>query len=190
MDRTSLSCAWLKAPHKQIYDQGGSPHFSVWNPRGSPTVQKSTSNPGPPRKQNFDEGGSPQAELRPGRIPTNRITPPHQSTHTPRRISIVPPGVFYIYMYEGYFWTREAQRERPADIRAYIHTCIHTYIHRPLWAFLGLSGPLWPLWASLGLSTYICTYTHIHTYMEKTRQHIHAYITDSWSPGPKLKTTQ
>ena len=25
VDRTSLSCAWLEAPHKQIYDQGGSP---------------------------------------------------------------------------------------------------------------------------------------------------------------------
>ena len=26
VDRTSLSCAWLGAPHKQIYDQGGSPN--------------------------------------------------------------------------------------------------------------------------------------------------------------------
>ena len=29
MDRTSLSCAWLGAPHKQIYDQGGSPHADL-----------------------------------------------------------------------------------------------------------------------------------------------------------------
>ena len=40
VDRTSLSCAWLEAPHKQIYDQGGSPQISscmyIWNPRGSP----------------------------------------------------------------------------------------------------------------------------------------------------------
>ena len=97
-------------------------------------------------------------------------------------------------MYKGYFWTREAQRERPADIRTYIHA----YIHRPLWASLGLSGPLWaspglsgPLWASL--HTYV--HTHIHTYIEKTRQHIHNRqleprpevedhtIADSWSPS-------
>ena len=29
MYRTSLSCAWLEAPHKQIYDQGGSPQISI-----------------------------------------------------------------------------------------------------------------------------------------------------------------
>ena len=29
VDRTSLSCAWLEAPHKQIYDQGGSPQISL-----------------------------------------------------------------------------------------------------------------------------------------------------------------
>ena len=28
VDRTSLSCAWLEAPHKQIYNQGGSPQIS------------------------------------------------------------------------------------------------------------------------------------------------------------------
>ena len=31
VDRTSLSCAWLEAPHKKIYDQGGSPQIFVWN---------------------------------------------------------------------------------------------------------------------------------------------------------------
>ena len=36
VDRTSLSCAWLEAPHKQIYNQGGSPQISMWNSRGSP----------------------------------------------------------------------------------------------------------------------------------------------------------
>ena len=36
VDRTSLSCAWLEVPHKQIYDQGGSPQICLWNPRGSP----------------------------------------------------------------------------------------------------------------------------------------------------------
>ena len=36
IQRTSLSCAWLEAPHKQIYDQGGSSQISLWNPRGSP----------------------------------------------------------------------------------------------------------------------------------------------------------
>ena len=33
-----------------------------------------TSNPGPSHKQNYDQGGSPQAELRPGRLPTSKIT--------------------------------------------------------------------------------------------------------------------
>ena len=36
VDRTSLSCAWLEAPHKQICDQGGSPQISSRNQRGSP----------------------------------------------------------------------------------------------------------------------------------------------------------
>ena len=95
-------------------------------------------------------------------------------------------------MYIGYFWPREAQRERPTDICTYIHTYIG--LSGLLWASLGLSGPLWAspglsgtLWASLGLSGPL--YIHTHTYIEKTRQH----ITDSWSPGPKLpdnKTTQ
>ena len=33
MYRTSLSCAWLEAPHKQIYNQGGSPQIlrSMYN---------------------------------------------------------------------------------------------------------------------------------------------------------------
>ena len=64
VDRISLSCAWLEAPHKQICDQGGSPQISSRNQRGAPRTQgskqKSTSNPGPPRKQ-------------PGKFPTSRI---------------------------------------------------------------------------------------------------------------------
>ena len=84
---------------------------------------------------------------------------------------------------------------------------IHTYIHRPLWASLGLSGPLWaslgvsrPLWASLGLSTYTHTYIHredktthnrqLEPRPEVARQQDHT-IADSWSPsvlrGPKLQ---
>ncbi len=135
MDRTSLSRAWLEAPHKQIYDQGSSPQISVWNPRGSPRglplgfqteihfkpraspqaelrPGRLPSSPGPdlatnqgavrraglatnqgavrrtgfatnqgmvrctvvPHKQSYDQGGSPQAELRPGSLPTSRIT--------------------------------------------------------------------------------------------------------------------
>ena len=85
MDRTSLSCAWLEAPHKQIYDQGGSPlifsgtreeapadydyvgfkteiHFK---PRASQQAELHTTREAP-HKQNYDQGAYPQAELRPG----------------------------------------------------------------------------------------------------------------------------
>ena len=54
MDRTSLSCAWLEAPHKQNYDQGGSPQAELHTTREAP------------HKQNYDQGAYPQAELRPG----------------------------------------------------------------------------------------------------------------------------
>ncbi len=36
VERTSLSCAWLGAPHKQIYDQGGSPRAEL-RPGSLPT---------------------------------------------------------------------------------------------------------------------------------------------------------
>ena len=117
----------------------------------------------------------------------------HVHTHIYIR---APPGTFYIKPISG----PERPRERG----------VHTYVHRPLWASLGLSvrlraslrlsgllwaslaGPLWaswglsgPLWASLGLSGPL----YIHR-EDKT-------ITDSWSPSfprcPKLpdnNTTQ
>ena len=130
----------------------------------------------------FKPRTSPQAELRRGRLPTSRITTredPHKQnyasppkyTHTTAYFNCTSWGFLHIYV-RGLFLDQRGP-EREACRHTYIHTYMHTYIHRPLWAFLGLSGPLWPLWASLGLSTYICTYTHIHTYMEKTRQHIH-----------------
>ena len=70
LDRTSLSCAWLEAPHQQIYDHGGSPLISLWNPRGSPRGLSLGFQTG----IHFKPMVSPQAELRPGRLPTNRIT--------------------------------------------------------------------------------------------------------------------
>ena len=75
MDRTSLPCVWLEAPHKQTYDQGGPPKISVWNPRGSPRGLLCTRVPNrnplqtqglptsrittreAPHKQNYDKGG-------------------------------------------------------------------------------------------------------------------------------------
>ena len=63
----------------------------VWNPRGSPRglpLCKSTSIPLPPHKQNYVRPGRlhtyPKAELRPGRLPTTRITtrePTYIHTH-------------------------------------------------------------------------------------------------------------
>ena len=64
-------------------DQAGSPQISVRNPNGSPRVlcptmyvctKGSNRNPLQTHKQNYDQGGSPQAELRPGSLPTSRIT--------------------------------------------------------------------------------------------------------------------
>ena len=89
------------APHKQIYDQGGSPQADLRpgklptdfcmepkkkpprtttrvpnrNPlqtQGLPTSRITTREA--PHKQSYDQGGSPQAELRPGSLPTSRIT--------------------------------------------------------------------------------------------------------------------
>ena len=56
--RTSLSCAWLEAHHKQIYDQGGSPQISLCNPRGSPRGLP----PGFQTEIRFKPRTSPQAE--------------------------------------------------------------------------------------------------------------------------------
>ena len=94
MDRTSLSCAWLEAPHKQIYNQGGSPQIFVHTyicvepkrmpPRTTttfigfqteihvklrpPTSRIRTREV--PHPQNYDQRGSPQAELRAGSLQT------------------------------------------------------------------------------------------------------------------------
>ena len=113
----------------------------------------------------FKPRTSPQAELRRGRLPTSRITTredPHKQNYAS------PPkyhGIFllyllglFTYMYMGYFWPREAQRERPADIRTYIHAYIG--LSGLLSASLGLSGHLQ---ASLGLSGPLYIHTHIHT---------------------------
>ena len=60
----------------QIYDQGGSPQISGWNPRGNPHGLLRTRVPNrnpletqglPTSRTMYDQGGSPQAELRPGR---------------------------------------------------------------------------------------------------------------------------
>ena len=190
MDRTS-------APHKKIYDQGGSPQISV---HMEPERKPCCTYIGLQTEIHFKPRASPQAELRPGRLPTSRITTreaPHKQnyirlpTKVPRHISIVPPGAFYITV--GYFWPREAQRERP------------TYISGLLRASLGLSGPLWAspglsgtLWASLGLSGPLYIHTHIHREdktihnrqlepqfslgPEVARQQDHT-IPDSWSPS-------
>ena len=62
--------------HNQIYDQGGSPQISGWNPRGNPHGLLRTRVPNrnpletqglPTSRTMYDQGGSPQAELRPGR---------------------------------------------------------------------------------------------------------------------------
>ncbi len=80
VDRTSLSCAWLEAPHKQIYDQGSSPQISVCNPRGSPRglpLEFQT-------EIHFKPRASPQEELRLGRLPTSRVTTreaPHKQNY-------------------------------------------------------------------------------------------------------------
>jgi len=58
----------------QIYDQGGSPQISGWNPRGNPHGLLRTRVPNrnpletqglPTSRTMYDQGGSPQAELRP-----------------------------------------------------------------------------------------------------------------------------
>ena len=79
MDRTSLSCAWLGAPHKRIYDQGGS-HKQIYHQgyiqdqnstEQYRTVQNNTEHyiPGPlqehSHKQSYDQGAY---------VPTSRIT--------------------------------------------------------------------------------------------------------------------
>ena len=90
VDVTNLSCAWLEVSHKQIYDQRGSPQISSWNPRGSPRglpLGFQTEIHFKPRaspQQNYDQGISPQAELRPWRFPTSRITtrePTHKQNY-------------------------------------------------------------------------------------------------------------
>ena len=81
MDRTSLSRALLEAPHKKICDQGGSPQISL----------RTKKPPGLPNRTPLQTQGLPsssqgsssqaklcatnlQAELRPGGLPTSRIT--------------------------------------------------------------------------------------------------------------------
>ena len=81
MDRTSLSRALLEAPHKKICDQGGSPQISL----------RTKKPPGLPNRNPLQTQGLPsssqgsssqaklcatnlQAELRPGGLPTSRIT--------------------------------------------------------------------------------------------------------------------
>ena len=91
----------METPHKQIYDQGGSPQadlrpgklptdFCMEPKRKPPRTTTRVPNRNPlqtqglptsrittreaPHKQSYDQGGSPQAELRPGSLPTSRIT--------------------------------------------------------------------------------------------------------------------
>ncbi len=63
--------ATREAPHKQNYDQGGSPQAEL-RPGMIPTSKITTREV--PHKPNYDQGSSPQAELRPGRLPTSRNT--------------------------------------------------------------------------------------------------------------------
>ena len=76
VDRTSLSCAWLEAPHKQIYDQGGSPQISCIcvEPLRMPHRLPLHMFIGFQTEIQVKPRASPQAELQPGRFPTSRIT--------------------------------------------------------------------------------------------------------------------
>ena len=69
VDRTSLSCAWLEAPHKQIYKQGGSPHISLhMEPQRKPRRKHMYhSYIGFQTEIHSKPRASPQAELRPGK---------------------------------------------------------------------------------------------------------------------------
>ncbi len=66
VDRTSLSCAWLEAPHKEICNQGGSPQISQtmhhhvhWVPHINPLETQGL----PTSRITDDKGGSPQGRL-------------------------------------------------------------------------------------------------------------------------------
>ena len=148
----------------------------------------------------FKPRTSPQAELRRGRLPTSRITTredPHKQnyasppkyTHTTAYFNCTSWGFLHIYV-RGLFLDQRGP-EREACRHTYIHTYMHTYIGLSglFSASLGLSGHLQ---ASLGLSgpLYIHMYIHTHTYIHGEDKTTHSCITDSWSPGPKLKTTQ
>ena len=84
MDRTSPSRAWLEAPHKQICDQGGSPQVSLRTkpkrkPRGLPNRNPLQTQGLPTSSQGSSSQAklcatNLQAELRPGGLPTSRIT--------------------------------------------------------------------------------------------------------------------
>ena len=133
-----------------------------------------------PHKQNYDEGGSAQAELRPGSLPTRRITTSEVAGWLAGGITIreivmrlagwLAGGCFDPCLWRFGVHTKEQcctivrpTADSPAldsglSLRS---TYIHTYIglSGPLWDSLGLSGLLWAslrlsglLWASLGLS--------------------------------------
>ena len=72
-----LRCAPMRldgGSHKQIYDQGGSPLiFSCVEPERKPP-QTTTTYKGFQTEIHFKPRASPHAELRPGRLPTRRIT--------------------------------------------------------------------------------------------------------------------
>ena len=102
-----------------------------------------TSNPGPPHKQNYDQGGSPQVELRPGRLPTSKITtrePYPQAELRPGTwlagwLAELRPGNLSSAWLAGWLvgWLagglkpREAQRgpERPREAAAWIEQACH-----------------------------------------------------------------
>ena len=123
--------------------------------------QKSTSNPGPPRKQNYDQGSSPQAELRPWRFPTSRIT-----TREPTHKQNYDQGAGWL---AGSGWLAEAeiggvgmeQACHASGWKTYIR-CIfrttqhlHTYTCTKAQRSMGLSK-LHRLQCTRPLHTYIC----------------------------------
>ena len=124
MDRTSLSCAWLEAPHKQIYDQGGSPQISLHThicvePLRMPHRLPLHMFIGFQTEIHVKPRASPQAELRPGSLPTSRITTRELAGWLAGGITTREPVMRLAGWLAGWGagWLAEAQRgpERPRE---------------------------------------------------------------------------